>query len=209
MTELQYNMNICWFKKLIQNTNIQIPLYVMYPKSSFLNRIQLCSSNGLLDLSIPLIGGRKKRMPIGDLLIDATSNWHVQHWKTIQTCYKKSPFFEFYEQELKWMYENPPAKIWEWDAQLLKWLIEKFNLSIEITFLEHPDADGVITVKQQVVHQHPSQAIKEGDHLPGYFQVFSDKIPFQPNLSVLDLLFCEGPKNSLRYFQIINSMKLD
>lgn len=160
---------------------------------SFTNRMIIPAANGLTMLSVPLRGGRENRRPLNEVGIDNSQRWQTRHWRTITSAYRRSPWFEYYEDELESFYSRRFDGLADWNLALYKWTIDKLKVDQQITLLEGLPAEGIYI--GLAAEPRPSQF--QGDEfirdLPSYNQVFRDRIGFQPNMSILDLLCNEGP----------------
>ncbi len=164
---------------------------------SFRNRCRIAGAEGTIDLSIPLEKGRDQRSLIRDVRISGARQWQAEHWKTILSCYSRSPWFEFYRDGLEELYRRPAVFLMDWNLGCFEWSIGVLGLPLEISLTEafhktYPSAGwvdrrGKILPKMQVA----------GTTQPIYRQVFEERTGFLPGLSILDLLFCEG-KNARR-----------
>jgi hypothetical protein len=110
----------------------------------------------------------------------------------MQVIYRKSPFFEFYELELENIYKTKPEFLFEWDCLLLKFIFEKLNFKMEINFTE--SFSNLITNENDYRNffSDRKNETKNLSNATQYHQVFEGKIGFQPNMSIVDLLFAEG-----------------
>ncbi len=157
-----------------------------FGKMSERNRYRICGANNSILLSIPLVKGREQRTAMKDILIANSYNWQVQHWRTITSVYNRSPFFAHYEPSLYKLYSQQYDMLTDFCLDSLKWCFTHLNLSMA---LEHTS---------QYQHSYPGstdlRTLKkfEAAATP-YYQVFQDRIGFIPGLSILDLLFSEGP----------------
>jgi hypothetical protein len=165
---------------------------------TFLNRAVIPTANGLANLSVPLVGGRENHEVLGQVRIDNSQRWQTRHWRTITSAYRRSPWFEFYEPELESFYSRPYERLVDWNLDLYRWTLRTLKADQEIIMLEQAPAEG--TYQSTPACPRPSVFQDEsycGD-LRTYSQVFQDRIGFQPNVSILDLLCNEGPAaNSL------------
>ncbi|MFT5800525.1 MAG: hypothetical protein ACI956_000329, partial [Nonlabens sp.] len=124
------------------------------------------------------------------------SSWRNQHWRTIQSAYGNSPFFEYYGDELKAFYQKKYEYLWDFNYDLLLWITKKLQLDVSITLTAEYQAapSGDTADWRNAIHpkQHKQRA---DEHFKAayYPQAFEDRHGFLSNLSILDLLFCSGP----------------
>ncbi len=171
-----------------------------YNKGSYRNRCYLAGSHGPLCLSIPLKKGKNEGQPIREVQIDNSTAWCKHHWRSIQSCYGKAPFFAHYAAELEPLYQQPPRFLFDWNLQLLHWLNEAFALNVDIRLSEQylakaPDQWDDL---RNTISPKPHRSKPDPGFTPHpYPQIFSDRLGFLPNLSTLDMLFCCGPESVL------------
>ncbi len=208
LIELQYLPPIAYFSILMKHETIWIEQYENYQKGSYRNRCEIGTSNGTLRLSIPLEKGKNNQTNIRDVKIYNATNWQIQHWRAIQSAYGKSPFFEYYADDLSPYFNKSFNFLFDWNLELLNLTTELIGLSTDFqlnTTYEFNQNDfwdyrNTITPKNSL--QLPYQP-------KSYNQVFEDKHGFIPNLSILDLLFCKGPEATLvinDYLQLLNKI---
>lgn len=189
----QYFPCISYVKMLRAYPLVQLEYHENYQKNSFRNRCVIAGSNGLINLSIPLVNGRDQKIPYRELQIDYSQAWQVQQWRTITSCYRKAPFFEYYAHIVEGLIFQHHPLLFDKNRSILEWVIKVFKLpvTLENTTDYIPVYDGKVADARNLLQpkNHQQQA---PDLLP-YFQMFEDRIGFQPNLSILDLLFCAGP----------------
>ena len=168
-----------------------------FRKMSFRNRCIIVGSNGLINLTIPVVGGRNNKNIMKDVRISYSEDWSSQHWKGIVSSYAKSPYFDYYQSDIERIIKmrhsflmDKNIEIYNWLKKVLK-LTNSFELSSEFSMILQ---DGIIDYRNKCL---PNNYLDTDIHLPKYFQIFEDKLGFQKNLSVLDLLFCEG--NNAKY----------
>lgn len=190
---------IAYFVYLAKYEEGIIDLGENYQKQSYRNRCRIYSAQGALDLVIPLITSSKTAL--NDVHIEMKSKWKTKHWRALCMAYNSSPFFDYYSIELKEVFFNEENNLSIFNRQIIKHLcIEigikpKINTSnIYINPLEnHLDLRGSL---------HPKKNFKQISTYPRYTQTFESIQGFLPNLSIIDLLFNEGPE-SITYLQTI------
>lgn len=200
--ESQYFPNICFYKTLIKHHILQIERYEHYQKLSYRNRCYIAGPNGPILLSVPLARGKNQRTVIKDVRISNEEKWQALHWKTLVSAYRRSPWFEYYEEDLQSLYELPFNFLMDWNMACFEWANKALAYTCEVTFTtqyekQYDPAAGITDARG---------LLKPGDReaacdTPAYTQVFQDRAGFLPNLSILDLLFCEG-KHSLALLKV-------
>src|SRR6188768_243256 len=97
LSEIQYFGCVCLYKHLISSKHVVFEQYENFQKMGFRNRCQVAGPLKVIDLTVPLVGGRDQKTLITGIWIDNNSRWQWQHWRTIESCYNKSPFFFYYK----------------------------------------------------------------------------------------------------------------
>ncbi|THU34822.1 hypothetical protein FAM09_22775 [Niastella caeni] len=198
LIESQYFPPVTLFKKSIEFSNIKFDVYEPWRKMSFRNRCVVAGSNGIINLSIPILEGREQKKLLREVAIDNRKPWQSQHWKTITSCYKRSPWFDFFEPELDRLYRQPVELLSEWNRTCFEWVVGKLGLAIHADNLQYVSGGktdpGMVDWRNKLT---PKSIQTDFPNPVRYHQVFEDRIGFIPHLSVLDLLFCEG-KNARR-----------
>jgi len=173
-----------------QNFDVSIEKQEHFPKQTFRNRANIASPDGILDLVVPVIKGSKVRTPYKDVKISYDAKWQRLHWLSLQTCYRSSAYFEFYEDGFAPFYEKKYDFLFDYNLEILSWIFKQLKVNPTITFTEEyfkePDLlDLRDSFSKKTIH---------GTETKSYFQVFSDRNEFIPNLSIVDLLFNQGPQ---------------
>jgi hypothetical protein len=161
-------------------------------KRSFRNRAHILGANGLLRLSIPLETGKHQHSAMKEVRISYNQPWQKIHWQSLTSAYRRSPYFEFYEDKIRHLYTEPTEFLLGYNKAFITAIagILKTELVIE-------DAGSYKATMEGEVKDLRS-FIVPGKTLSGlnpYTQVFSDRFPFESDLSVLDLLFNLGPES--------------
>lgn len=177
-----------------------------YQKQTYRNRAYIAHSNGRLTLNVPVKHSKKKeRYKTKEVLIDNSFPWQSQHWKSLQTAYRTSPFFEYYEDDLKELFLEPVEKLLPHNLMIYRILTNLIGLDASFTV----STEYFREPKQKDYRFLAAAKTDQVFQLEPYAQVLQDHHDFLPNLSVLDLLFNEGP-NTLTYlenqrtFQLLN-----
>ncbi len=195
--ESQFLAPVIAYKKSIQITNIEFELYDTYRKMSFRNRCVIIGSNGPITLSVPLEEGREQKLPLREVRIANRQPWQSQHWKTILSCYNRSPWFEFYRHGLEELYSRPFEFLVDWNLACWEWmdlqLGSRMTTQVTDRYLPHYDQSEYIDWRNRLMPRSIQQDFPDPVR---YRQVFEDRTGFIPHCSIIDLLFCEG-KNAI------------
>lgn len=164
-------------------------------KQTYRNRASIYSPNGKLDLTVPVVKGAKTHTKMKDVRISYDFNWQRLHWLSLETCYRSSAYFEFYEDELSRFYQHKFEFLFDYNLELLAWLNKKLKLNKTFnTTSEY--LDDVTPALDFRSMMNPKKQEDIVNNKP-YFQVFEDKHQFLSNLSIVDLLFNQGPQARL------------
>lgn len=190
--ESQYFGNVNWYKMLFENSHVELAQYEAYPKTSFRNRTIIAGSNGLIILSVPLEKGRIQKNQTRDVKISYDQEWQEQHWRSIVSCYGKSPFFEYYQNSLELVLRKKQVFLLDLNWAIQQWVLKQLKFTKIINYSLKQEADFRLSNSDQRDKFKPNNFQSVQD-LVKYPQVFEDRIGFQSNLSILDLLSCMGP----------------
>lgn len=188
---------ISWFSVFLNpENNIVLEQFESFPKQTYRNRANIFGANGKLSLIIPISHNGKRELK--DIEISESEDWRKLHWKSIQTAYQSSPYFEYYEDKIKKIFDieernliNFNLKGLEIIQQILK--TEKAH-SLNVEYIKNPEE---INFRERFSAKIPSEFEMEE-----YYQTFSDKLGFLKDLSILDLICNKGPE-SLTYIKNI------
>lgn len=179
-----------WFYILLNKKPSIIDVYEFYTKQTYRNRCTILTANGPLDLIIP-VKKHVKGTPMCSIQIENEFRWQHQHWYAIESAYQSSPYYLYYSDGFKKFYNTPYTSLVKWNMDLLLHSLSLMKVDLELKLSEQYsealtndiDLRGEVSPKKLGLFQT----------LP-YSQVFSQKFPFQENLSMLDLLFNHGPR---------------
>ncbi len=176
---------------LITREECQWEVYDFYQKQTFRNRTCICTDQGKHLMSIPIkhVGGKQGKQYYRDVKVDNSYAWQRLHWRTLETAYRSSPFFEYYEEDLAPLFHEPHTFLLDFNLE---------SIQVICTLLGLPFPEGRTEQYEPVLKgtrdmRHLVNAKKPlAFEPPFYTQVFTEKHGFVPNLSILDLLFNEG-----------------
>ena len=175
-----------------------------YQKQSYRNRCRFYAADGVQALSYPIIheGGTHKQ-PISEIKIDWSTPWLQQHERAIVSAYRTSAYFEYYQDELFAILESRPERLLDLNTELLKFFIEKTGIAVDLRLTTEYSREVEMEDLREAIHpKRPNTILKDMELEKPYFQVFSRKYGFQSDLSIMDLLFNEGP-DSILYLKTI------
>ncbi|MEJ7736503.1 MAG: WbqC family protein [Chitinophagaceae bacterium] len=201
VVDLQYFGNSIYYLNLNYGTHVVFDQYVSYNKRNFSNRCIIAGANGPLYLTVPLKKGRTQRTVFKDVLVANEENWQVKHWKSIVSCYSGSPWFGFYADSLSALYTKIFRFLLDWNLACLDWSLMKLNLDVKYGLTSEYKSTYPEPEIGDNSDVHFTKAAGETGGYIYYKQIFEEKTGFIPNLSILDLLFCEGPSNTRRLLQ--------
>ena len=197
LIELHYFPSIQYISKFFTNTNIVLEQQENYRKGSYRNRMHIASANGLLRLSVPLIKGKNEKQSIRAVKISYEEPWQNKHWTAIRSAYGNAPYFDEYSSLFLPFFKEKKTYLFDLNLAILKELLAVLDItkSLHFSTIYTPDvATGSLDLRQ-CISPKPSKSSpdKAYKNIP-YPQVFMEKTGFLPNLSILDLLFCQGPE---------------
>jgi len=178
-----------YYAHLLKHPNSLLEINEHFPKQTYRNRTNIYGANGKLTLTIPL-QSRGERTKLKDIKISYNDNWQIIVWRSITTAYRSSAFFEYYEAELEKLIFQKPEYLLDYNNTLHQWVCSKLKIESAFTNSEKYEKsyDGLIDLRTNIHPKRPSDFTHQE-----YMQVFSDKLGFIPNLSIVDLMFNEGP----------------
>ena len=162
-----------------------------FPKQTYRNRASIASPDGILELTVPVIKGAKVHTPTKEVKISYDLKWQRLHWLSLQACYRSSAYFEFYEDGLAPFYHKKYDFLFDYNLELMDWIFKQLKVTPILTPTNEYEKG------YPGVTDYRNEFNKKTIHLTetkSYFQVFSDRNPFMANLSIVDLLFNQGPQ---------------
>ncbi len=186
---------ISYFSKIANYNNVLIETQDNYIKQTYRNRCNIMSANGKLTLSIPVIKSGNLKTPTKDIIIDYDTNWQKNHFRSIMSAYKSSPFYEFYIDDFLHIFENKTKYLLDLNNNILSILVDNLEIESNISFTKEYLKDIPLSsdYRNNIIPKKETPEFKQKE----YWQVFIDKFPFEKDLSIIDLLFNKGPEASL------------
>ena len=186
---ISYFPPVEYFAVLARYSSVYMEACENYQKQSYRNRCHIYSPNGVQALSFPIKHTASGiSIPIKEVEVDYSTPWVAKTLRSIDTAYRSSAYYDYYRDELYALMNSRPRTLWELDMQIIRFFMRKMGLNT--TILETLSYTG------EALDIHPKrpggELLKELAVRP-YYQVFEDKFGFRPSLSVMDLLFNEGP----------------
>jgi hypothetical protein len=190
-----YLPTIAYIATCVQSGKVEIEYHEHFIKQTFRNRALIYGANGILPLIIPVQHENLFRIPVHEVKISYHDNWQKIHWRSIVSAYRNSAFFDYFEDEFAPFYQRKFGTLCEFNHELLMLIFRILQVEVEISttlnyqkFIgERLDLPNAFTTLQ-----HDSESA--GTSVNRYRQVFSGKHGFIPGLSIVDLLFNEGPQ---------------
>ena len=187
VTSLLTFPNIGWWMQVTGAQKVLFDKAEHFEKMTYRNRYRISGANNSILLTVPLVNGRNQHIPMQDVKIFNESRWQTQHWRTLVSVYKRTPYFDHYEEGLRPLFENQYTYLTDFNRATIDWACKQMKVNFEIQetdvyIKEYPT--GIIDLRSV------KKAVTD---FPKYYQVFEERNGFVPDLSILDLLFSEGP----------------
>ncbi len=190
---------ISYFAELVRSQgNATIDIGEHYIKRSIRNRTRLMTAQGVIELTIPVKRANRPCSVMATMEIDNSKRWQHQHWVTILSAYKSSPYFDHYAPYLEPLYRREWSTLVEFNEALMRVIYRLLQLSSELQptistdYITAQAEDRDLRAKGATAETAKGETAGATEGLAEYMQVFAERLDFVPNLSILDLLMCEG-----------------
>lgn len=182
-----YFPNLNYLAQLVNADEVRMEKQEHFIKQTYRNRCDVLTANGKLSLSIPLVKLTDKER-IDSKRISYAENWQQQHWRTISSAYKNSPYFDFFEDEFRPFYETQFEYLFDFNLQIIQALLKVLRIKKEIAFTAtyQSNPEGITDLRTL------SSLKQQASNAAPYYQVFSDRYGFVSGLSSMDALFNTG-----------------
>ncbi|GAB3721475.1 WbqC family protein [Hymenobacter agri] len=214
LTELHYHPPAALFAEMLRADGLLLEAHEHYRKQTYRNRCLIRTAQGVQPLTVPVLdGNRAEKVSVSEIEIDYRQNWIHRHWRTLQTAYGNSPYFEYYADYLHDIYVSKPALLFDLNQQFLRLLLKCFRITLPLHltteyhahYPAQPSSEypGLLPTQASIADRRDWLTPKAATRTPEpdtpaasalvrpYPQVFGPG--FEPGLSVLDLLFSQGP----------------
>ena len=184
-----------WYQKLNQSDRCLIERHDHFIKQTYRNRCVIATTNGLQALTVPIERFEGAHCAMLNIRISDHGSWRHLHWNALQSAYGESPFFEFYADDIRPFFERRWDFLVDFNMETTQKMCELLDIQPHITLTDaYVSAEDVgVTDYRDVIR--PKNPLPDDSFQPRrYYQVYEQKHGFQPNLSILDLLFNEGPE---------------
>jgi WbqC-like protein family len=182
--------SIVWWAHILDADLVALDTTEPFQKMSLLNRYRISGADTSINLTVPVAGGRDQHNPLHSLRIFNQHQWQKQHWRTLVSVYNRSPYFTYYAPYLEELYTTSFERLEDFNLCTVRWIARQMKvpaddkLTTDISLFPANAAD-IRSLKKR-------RDTGEGA-FPHYYQVFEERTGFLTNLSILDLLFSEGP----------------
>ncbi|MCT4613955.1 MAG: WbqC family protein [Marinifilaceae bacterium] len=191
---------IQYFCKILQYENIIIEQYESFPKQTYRNRCDIAGSNGKISLIVPVVKARTVNTLFKDVKISYDEDWQTQHLRSIKSCYQSSPFFEYYIDDIEIFFKKKYEYLSEFNLEICKTICDlieiDFNPKLSDDFEKYSKGFEEDDYRFGISSKKSKKEIDSKFIEKEYYQVFSERQGFMPNISILDCLFNLGPETA-------------
>ena len=189
---------IQWYQKLYRHKCCYIEKYDHFIKQTYRNRCQIATTQGVQTLSIPVEKFDTPKCLMRDVRISDHANWRHVHWNALVSAYGESPFFEFYEDDIRPFFTKKWTFLYDFNFEIMQKMCELLDIEPNVRatteYLKigegHGDESEMVDFREAI---HPKRPQPDSSFQPQpYYQVYAEKHGFLPNLSIIDLLMNLG-----------------
>lgn len=190
-----------WYQKLYRADQVLIERCDSYQKQTYRNRCLIATTNGIQALTVPVSLDSAPSADAAEpsnrkILISDHGNWRHQHWQALTSAYGDSPFFQYYEDDLRPFFTQRWETLYDYNEAVRIKICELLDIQPHVSLTHHylsgKELDGICDFREAINPKHP--AADADFHPRRYYQVYERKHGFLPNLSILDLLLNMGPE---------------
>ena len=185
-----YFPNISYMARFLKEDAPVIEIWETYHKQTYRNRCRVMTANGMESLSVPVVKVNGNHTMTKDMAISPIEPWQHIHSRCLESAYKASPYFDHYYDQLRPIFEGHFERLIDLNDAAMKAIFNMLKVDKEIVHT----TDYVHEAENDLRETFNPKKQVDASLFPTYYQVFSEKYPFAPDLSVLDLIFNEGPE---------------
>ena len=187
---------IQWYQKLYRAESVQIERWESFQKQTYRNRCIIATTNGPQALTVPI----ERQFTINcikDIRISDHGNWRHLHWNALQSAYGESPFFDYYQDDIRPFFEQRWDYLLDFNEAIREKMCELLDIQPKVDYSKEFTVYSLSScVPDYRMTIRPKNPEPDPDFTPKrYYQVYEQKHGFLPNLSILDLLFNMGPES--------------
>jgi hypothetical protein len=176
-----------WFNTFYNANEVLLEQHEYFVRTSYRNRAYVTGPNGVICLTVPLQGGRNQRTIMKDIKVCNDEDWQALHWKTLEACYRRSVYFEYFEDILRLFYHQKFEYLLDVNLSSLNIILDLLQIKKAYSLTEGFEKNIANDFRSAFLPKN-----RKVTSQPAYVQPFSDRVGFEPNLSMLDYLFCCG-----------------
>ncbi|MDR1672111.1 MAG: WbqC family protein [Bacteroidales bacterium] len=190
-----YFAPVRYYSKLLANRPVTLERHENFNRQTYRNRCTISTANGLLDLVVPVLHETKPKIPVTQIRIAYHTPWQKLHSKAIESAYRRSPFYEYYMDDLMPFFTERHVYLYDLNLKILRTVCRLANIPLHITESDtFAISSEVYEDRRNDIHPKAGKQSDDPSFSPApYTQVFQNKSGFLPDLSILDLLFNAGP----------------
>lgn len=165
-----------------------------YQKQSWRNRCRILAADGPAYLNFPIVHEGSHELPITEIKVDYSTPWVLKTKRAIASAYESSAFFDYYKDDLFSILDSHPETLFELDMRIIRFFLDKTGIAADLRLTDTFQPFSGVEDYREVLHpKRPNTVLKDLGLEKPYFQVFAQKYGFTSDLSIMDLLFNEGP----------------
>lgn len=185
--------NIEYISLIYKAELVLIEAYETFPRQTYRNRYEIAGPNGIQKMIVPVAKSVYNNCEVNKVVISYDENWPLIHWRSIVTAYNSSPYFLYYKDEFEDIFFKKHLNLLELNQQFLNLILKVIDIKKTVSYTNsYVRPFDINTDFRTVLHPRNN---KSNDSYYSYYQVFSQKYGFLPNISIIDLIFNLGPES--------------